>query len=123
MFCVCYCYRPLDEGKKVKERFDDIFDATKQNKYLEHIRLKKKAITDRKLACRILVSRNGGYEEFYFERCNAVQSGQGDLMFWRNVLHLSLGPKRKPSKKLELCLLPVSCWFLAWLTLHPWGRR
>jgi hypothetical protein len=50
----------LDEGKKVKERFDDIFDATKQNKYLEHIRLKKKAITDRKLACWILGSNNGG---------------------------------------------------------------
>jgi hypothetical protein len=46
----------MDEGKKVKERFDDIFDATKQNKYLDHIRLKKKAVTDRKLACLILGS-------------------------------------------------------------------
>jgi len=36
----------LDEGKKVKERFDDIFDATKHNKYLEHIRLKRKGILD-----------------------------------------------------------------------------
>jgi hypothetical protein len=54
----------LDEGKKVKERFDDIFDATKQNRYLEHIRLKKKAITDRKLVCRILASHNDDYEGF-----------------------------------------------------------
>jgi hypothetical protein len=54
----------LDEGKKVKERFDDIFDATKQNKYLEHIRMKKKAVTDRKLACRILGYYDDGYEEF-----------------------------------------------------------
>jgi hypothetical protein len=46
----------MDEGKKVKERFDDIFDATKQNKYLELIRLKKKTVTDRKLACLILGS-------------------------------------------------------------------
>lgn len=51
MFHVCHCYRPLDEGKKVKERFDDIFDATKYNKYLEQIRLKKKAIADGKLSC------------------------------------------------------------------------
>jgi hypothetical protein len=101
MFCVCYCYRPLDEGKKVKERFDDIFDATKQNRYLEHIRLKKKAITDRKLACRILVSHN-------LVGCNTMQSGQGQLMFWRRALPPSLGPKSKPSKKLELCLLPAS---------------
>ncbi|XP_033607955.1 DNA repair protein RAD50 [Cryptotermes secundus] len=48
---VIFCHQeesawPLDEGKKVKERFDDIFDATKQNKCLEQIRLKKKAITD-----------------------------------------------------------------------------
>jgi hypothetical protein len=62
----------LDEGKKVKERFDDIFDATKQNRYLEHIRVKKKAITDRKLSCRTLGSHNGGYEEFYLQGCNTV---------------------------------------------------
>jgi len=43
---VIYCYRPLDEGKKVKERFDDIFDATKHNKYLELIRTKRKQIVD-----------------------------------------------------------------------------
>jgi hypothetical protein len=113
----------LDEGKKVKERFDDIFDATKQNKYLEHMRLKKKAITDRKLACRILVSHNGGYDEFYLEGYNTAQSGQGQLMFRRKVLPPSLGPKSKPSKKLELCLLPASCWILAWLTLQSWGWR
>ncbi|XP_069688803.1 DNA repair protein RAD50 isoform X2 [Periplaneta americana] len=48
---VIFCHQedsawPLDEGKKVKEKFDDIFDATKHNKYLEHIRLKKKTIAD-----------------------------------------------------------------------------
>jgi hypothetical protein len=50
VFYIYQCYRPLDEGKKVKERFDDIFDATKHNKYLEQIRLKKKAILDGKLS-------------------------------------------------------------------------
>jgi len=30
----------------VKERFDDIFDATKHNKYLELIRTKRKQIVD-----------------------------------------------------------------------------
>jgi len=34
----------------VKERFDDIFDATKHNKYLELIRTKKKQIAEGKLA-------------------------------------------------------------------------
>jgi hypothetical protein len=49
MFYVFYCYRPLDEGKKVKERFDDIFDATKHNKYLELIRNKRKQIAEGKV--------------------------------------------------------------------------
>ncbi|KAJ9585795.1 hypothetical protein L9F63_002432 [Diploptera punctata] len=48
---VIFCHQedsawPLDESKKVKEKFDDIFDATKYNKYLETIRLKRKSILD-----------------------------------------------------------------------------
>lgn len=48
---VIFCHQedsawPLDEGKKVKERFDDIFDATKHNKYLELIRTKRKQIVE-----------------------------------------------------------------------------
>ncbi|GFG30387.1 hypothetical protein Cfor_05842, partial [Coptotermes formosanus] len=48
---VIFCHQedaawPLDEGKKVKERFDDIFDATKHNKYLELIRNKRKQIAE-----------------------------------------------------------------------------
>ncbi|XP_066998593.2 DNA repair protein RAD50 [Anabrus simplex] len=35
---------PLDEGKKLKERFDAIFEATKYNKCLEHIRKLKASL-------------------------------------------------------------------------------
>jgi len=31
------CNRPLDEPKKLKEKFDDIFDAAKYNKASESI--------------------------------------------------------------------------------------
>lgn len=41
-------YRPLDEGKKVKERFDAIFDAAKYNKCLDSIRKLKKDMNDGK---------------------------------------------------------------------------
>lgn len=45
----CYCdvfvFRPLDEGKKLKERFDEIFDSTKYNKCMVEIRrLRKNAL-------------------------------------------------------------------------------
>jgi hypothetical protein len=36
-------------------------------------------------------------------------------------LHLHGWRVSKPSKK--LCLLPASCWFLAWLTFQPWRWR
>ncbi|XP_047104850.1 DNA repair protein RAD50-like [Schistocerca piceifrons] len=56
---VIFCHQedsnwPMDEGKKLKEKFDSIFDATKLNKCLEHIRDLRKAVnteisTDEKL--------------------------------------------------------------------------
>lgn len=56
---VIFCHQedsnwPMDDGKKLKEKFDSIFDATKLNKCLEHIRDLRKAVmseisTDEKL--------------------------------------------------------------------------
>lgn len=48
---VIFCHQedstwPLDEGKKVKERFDAIFDAVKYNKCLDSIRKLKKEMND-----------------------------------------------------------------------------
>lgn len=48
---VIFCHQedstwPLDEGKKVKERFDAIFDAVKYNKCLDNIRKLKKEMND-----------------------------------------------------------------------------
>jgi hypothetical protein len=37
-------FRPLDEGKKLKERFDLIFESTKYNKCIEALSRKKKAM-------------------------------------------------------------------------------
>lgn len=44
---VIFCHQedsnwPLDEGKKLKERFDAIFDATKYNKCFEYIKKMRK---------------------------------------------------------------------------------
>jgi hypothetical protein len=36
---------------------------------------------------------------------------------------LFLGLKNKPSEKPELCLLPASCWFIAYLIFLPWRWR
>ncbi|KAK3916030.1 DNA repair protein RAD50 [Frankliniella fusca] len=52
---VIFCHQedshwPLDEGKKVKERFDEIFDSTKYNKCIEEVRkLRKNTLADVKL--------------------------------------------------------------------------
>lgn len=41
-------YRPLDEDKKVKEKFDSIFDVGKYDKCIEQIRKEIKFIRDGK---------------------------------------------------------------------------
>lgn len=42
-------YRPLDEDKKVKEKFDSIFDVGKYDKCIEQIRKEIKFIRDGKI--------------------------------------------------------------------------
>jgi hypothetical protein len=64
--------------------------------------------------CRIRGTHSSGYEEFYLLGYNAMQSVESQLMFGRNTLPPSLVSKN------TLCLLPASCWFLAWLILWPW---
>lgn len=39
-----FCCRPLSEGKKVKEKFDLIFDTAKYNKCLDNIKTNKKTL-------------------------------------------------------------------------------
>lgn len=45
-------YRPLDEDKKVKEKFDSIFDVGKYDKCIEQIRKELKFIREGKLEVR-----------------------------------------------------------------------
>ncbi|KAG8306063.1 DNA repair protein rad50 [Homalodisca vitripennis] len=40
-----YCYRPLDEGKKLKERFDLIFETVKYNKCLDSVKLQRSILS------------------------------------------------------------------------------
>jgi hypothetical protein len=50
---------------------------------------------------------------FYLLVYNAIQPAENQLTFRRNM--------SPPCWK--LCLLPVSCWFTAWLILRPWRWR
>lgn len=45
-------YRPLDEDKKVKEKFDSIFDVGKYDKCIEQIRKELKFIREGKIEVR-----------------------------------------------------------------------
>ncbi|XP_034236601.1 DNA repair protein RAD50 [Thrips palmi] len=53
---VIFCHQedshwPLDEGKKLKEKFDEIFDSTKYNKCMNEVRkLRKAALDDKKVS-------------------------------------------------------------------------
>lgn len=65
-------------------------------------------------------------EEFRRVGCNAVQSVESILAFWRNILPTYSGRKNKPSKKpvidrrqVDPCWSPDYDWFLTWLTLGP----
>lgn len=52
---------------------------------------------------------SSGYEEFYYLEYNAEST---DFL---EICHLHL-----QGKKIRLCLLPLSHWFLAWLILQLW---
>ncbi|PSN52933.1 hypothetical protein C0J52_03635 [Blattella germanica] len=49
---------PMDESKKVKERFDSIFDATKYNKYIDNMKSRRKSYADEEVT-----SKNKQLEE------------------------------------------------------------
>jgi hypothetical protein len=64
-------------------------------------------------------SHRNVYKKFYLLEHNAVQSTESQLS-QRNMSPPSSGLKSKPGKKTaKLCLLPASCWCLAWLTCEP----
>jgi hypothetical protein len=82
------------------------------------------------LSYRIWGSHSGGYEVFYFLGYIAEYWVESQPMLRRNTPPTSLELKNTPSKKpawsrqhAQLCLLPPSCWFLAWRILQHWRRR
>lgn len=48
-----------------------------------------------------------------------------DSTIWKTRKSTVAGRQSDPKERnaRELCLLPTSCWFLAWLTLWPWKLR
>lgn len=64
---VLFCHQehalwPLDEGKKVKEKFDEIFDSTKYNKCMEMLR---KYVKDKTTELKMLTVEVQGFKEKY----------------------------------------------------------
>jgi hypothetical protein len=71
-----------------------------------------------KTCSRIWGSHGGGCKEFYLLGYNVVQYVETQPTFGNRITSPpSSGMKSK------LCLLPASCWFLAWITLQPWRWR
>uniref|UniRef100_A0A1B6C3H1 Zinc-hook domain-containing protein n=2 Tax=Clastoptera arizonana TaxID=38151 RepID=A0A1B6C3H1_9HEMI len=105
---VIFCHQedaswPLDEGKKVKEKFDAIFDTVKYNKCLEHIRktVKAKGIDLKTQGAELKFIKQQKEEALEkFQKLKEVEERMDDIVEKVNKFELDLEPIRNQLKSI-----------------------